>query len=260
MSLKQLSTAISAIALSSFGFATQANNSDGQNWMPNYPTSHYWQAPNWSGFSTPQPPAYSNNFQRPPPAYNNNYRRPPPPSYRQPPVNYPDPRSAPNTNANRMAPPPPSGPYNNAPQGRPPGRSQGQAPGQAMGQPPGSYRGAPPPSQYAPQGSQYRGPSAFNTPGYNPYRGNQGNQGWNNNKLWGRSGPSTWMNPSKQNWENAWDDMINSPSRMGEMPGGWTAPEVTMPNPIDMGDQFQDNVKDLPEQMREGNIGNNVTN
>jgi hypothetical protein len=67
------------------------------------------------------------------------------------------------------------------------------------------------------------------------------------------------MKPSKDNWEDSWDDMINAPSRMGEMPGGWTAPEVTVPNPIDMGDQVQDNMRDLPEQMKDGNIGNTVT-
>jgi len=68
------------------------------------------------------------------------------------------------------------------------------------------------------------------------------------------------MNPNKRNWENSWDDMINAPSRVGEMPGGWTAPEVSVPNPIDMGDQVQDNVQDLPDQMRDGNIGNDVSN
>jgi len=66
------------------------------------------------------------------------------------------------------------------------------------------------------------------------------------------------MNPNKRNLERGWDDMINSPSRMGEMPGGWTAPEVTMPNPVDMGDQMQDNVKDLPEQMKDMDVGNDV--
>jgi len=29
-----------------------------------------------------------------------------------------------------------------------------------------------------------------------------------------------------------------------------------MPNPIDMGDQFQDNIKDLPEQIRNMDVGN----
>ncbi len=64
------------------------------------------------------------------------------------------------------------------------------------------------------------------------------------------------MNPGKRNWENSWDDMINAPGRMGEMPGGWTAPEVTVPNPIDMGDQVQDNVKDLPEQIKDMDVDN----
>jgi hypothetical protein len=66
------------------------------------------------------------------------------------------------------------------------------------------------------------------------------------------------MNPNKGNMERGWDDMINSPSRMGKMPGGWTAPEVTMPNPVDMGDQIQENVQDLPEQVRNMDVGNDV--
>ncbi len=237
MSLKQLSTVAIAIAIGTCTFASQAN--DGAR----YPSNNYWQAPNWSGFSgqpsyNQAPPAYN----QAPPA-NNSYQRPPPPAYRQPPANY-------------STPPPPTGPYSGA-----------QVPRQ------NPYRGAP-----APRGP-YNGPSAFNTPGYNPNYGNRrntnsmpwgggnssmpwsrGNNRNGNNKFWGRSGPSTWMNPSKDNWENSWDDMINAPSRMGDMPGGWSAPEVTMPNPIDMGDQFQDNLQDLPEQMKDGNIGNDVSN
>ena len=50
--------------------------------------------------------------------------------------------------------------------------------------------------------------------------------------------------------------MMNAPGRMGEMPGGWTAPEVTVPNPIDLGDQMQDNAKDLPEQVKDMNVDN----
>ena len=239
MSVKQLSTAVVAIAIGTCTFAAHANHEMGHNWAPNHPTNNYWQAPNWSGFSAP-------------PAYNNNYQRPPPPVYRnrqQPPANYQAP------NANRTAPPPPPGPYTGAP-------TAPQA---------NPYRGGPAPrGPYNGPGNRpyYNGPSAFNTPGYNQYRRNRGssmpwgnnNNRFGSNKFWGRSGPSTWMNPSKDNWENSWDDMINAPSRMGDMPGGWTAPEVTMPNPIDMGDQMQDNLQDLPDQMRDGNIGNNVSN
>ncbi len=222
MRVKQLSTAIVTIVFGVCTFTAQANNEANHNWMPKQPSNNYWQAPDWS-FSTP--PAQNSA----PPVYN--YQRPvapPPRAYGRPPAYYPP-------NVNRSV-PPPRGPYNGSPM-----------------PPPNPYRGAP-----VPRNPNYNGPSAFYTPGYNPNR--RYNNGWNNNRFWGRSGPNTWMNPSKRNWENSWDDMINSPSRMGEMPGGWTAPEVTMPNPIDMGDQFQDNVKDLPEQMRDMNVGNDVRN
>jgi hypothetical protein len=93
-------------------------------------------------------------------------------------------------------------------------------------------------------------------PGYNPNRNYRPNKRWHNNKFWQRSSPSTWMSPGKRNRKNCRDDMINAPGRMGEMPGGWTAPEVTVPNPIDMGDQVQDNVKDLPEQIKDMDVDN----
>jgi hypothetical protein len=97
----------------------------------------------------------------------------------------------------------------------------------------------------------------YNNGGGNNNWGNNncGNNNWGNN-FWGRSGPSTWSNPNKQNMEQGWDDMINAPSRMGTMPGGWSAPEITMPNPIDMGDQLQDNIQDLPDQIRNMDVGN----
>jgi len=159
------------------------------------------------------------------------------PQYRQPyPANnYPAPnvkRPAPaEQNQYRGDPPPPPGPYTGEPQGA---------------------------SQNVNQGASQninRGPSAYYTPGYNPNR-NRNNR--NNNKFWGRSGPDSWMSPNKGNMGRGWDDMINSPSRMGRMPGGWTAPEVSMPNPVDIGDQVQDNVQDLPDQMRNMDVGNDV--
>jgi len=231
MSVKQLSAAVVAIALGTCTFTSQASNYAGPNWGPNQPDNQYRQAPNWPDYSAQRPAASA-----------------PPPAYR--------PRS-PAPGANRTAPPPPTGPYSGTRATRS-APVPGPGPGSNRGAPapqPGQYRGAP-----VPRG-QYNQPSAFNTPGYNPNRYNRrGNNRWNRNKFWGRSGPSTWMSPGKRNWENSWDDMINTPSRMGEMPGGWTAPEVTVPNPIDMGDQMQDNVQDLPDQMRDGNIGNDVSN
>ena len=225
MRVKQITTASVAIFFATCALTSQAehqpgHNEPGHNWVSKQPQNVYWQAPTWT-----MPPAQNTTrpapASPPPPAYNNRNQAPPAPVYRQPyQGNYPQ-------NQNRYRTPPPQ--YMN--------------------------RGYPPPR--GPYGAD-RGASGYNTPGFNPNRRN--NNRWSNNKFWGRSGPSKWMNPSKENWENSWDDMINSPSRMGEMPGGWTAPEVTMPNPIDMGDQFQDNIQELPDQMRQGQIGNNVTN
>ena len=58
------------------------------------------------------------------------------------------------------------------------------------------------------------------------------------------------MNPNKDNMGQGWNDMTNGPGRMGDMPGGWRAPQISTPNPVDMGDQLQDNADDLPYQMR----------
>ena len=237
MRVNNLSTTVLALALGTFAISSSADtNEAGHNWMPKQPGNAYWQTPNWPGFNNmppaynppPQPPANLNNYQAPAPQA---YRPPTPPTYRPPPANY----SAPNMN--RPAPRPDNNTYRN-----------------------NAYRGNMPPP---PRGS-YRNPnysdngaSAYNIPGYNRYRNNGwGNNGWNNNNFWGNSGPGKWMNPNKRNLEQGWDDMINAPSRMGEMPGGWNAPEISMPNPVDMGDQFQDNIKDLPEQIRNMDVGN----
>jgi len=62
------------------------------------------------------------------------------------------------------------------------------------------------------------------------------------------SGRGGWMNKDK--FADGWDDMLNAPSDMGEMPGGFTAPSVSVPNPIDVGDEFDNAARDAPEQMR----------
>ena len=73
---------------------------------------------------------------------------------------------------------------------------------------------------------------------------------WDSKKMpWdskgGRGG--SWFDKDKM--ADAWDDMINAPSDMGEMPGGWSAPEVSMPNPVDVGDEFERAARDMPDQM-----------
>ena len=43
--------------------------------------------------------------------------------------------------------------------------------------------------------------------------------------------------------------MINAPHEMGDMPGGWRAPEISMPNPIDVGSEFRDEAPDLMREI-----------
>ncbi|MBE9568879.1 MAG: hypothetical protein IMF14_09290 [Proteobacteria bacterium] len=245
MSLKQISTGFTAVVLAAATMTSQAD-------APNQPANAYWQAPNWSAYNG-QPQSRPQGYARP--------------VYRQPYPQQPSQMRQANPydgqqNMNRgNIPPPPAGPY--ASRYNQPPNTSASAPArppvrQVPPAPRSGYYGPRP--NYGPD----RGASAYNMPGYNQYRrpsrnnNSWGGNRWNSNKFWGRSGPSTWMNPSKDNWENSWDDMINSPSRMGEMPGGWNAPEVTMPNPVDMGDQMQDNVQDLPDQMKNMDVGDDV--
>ena len=53
----------------------------------------------------------------------------------------------------------------------------------------------------------------------------------------------------KDSFADAWDDMLNAPSDMGELPGGFYAPSVSTPNPVDVGDEFDRAARDLPDQM-----------
>jgi hypothetical protein len=143
---------------------------------------------------------------------------------------------------------------------------------------------------YPPQGAQRFGPDTNLTPGYRPPRYTNRNYGggpsfsgpWNNsrgnsmpwsnnrgssmpwssdrgsrmpwdNRRGGRntpwdSGRGGWMDKDK--FADRWDDMLNAPSDMGELPGGFTAPSISAPNPVDVGDEFQDAARDAPDQMR----------
>ena len=133
---------------------------------------------------------------------------------------------------------------------------------------------------YPPQGAQGYGPNTDLPPGYRPppysnrnYGGGPSFSGpWNNSRgnsmpwssnrgssmPWdsGRGGRSMPWDSGRDGWmdkdkfANRWDDMLNAPSDMGEMPGGFTAPSVSAPNPVDVGDEFQDAARDAPDQMR----------
>ena len=64
----------------------------------------------------------------------------------------------------------------------------------------------------------------------------------------GKKGSGGWMD--REWFADTWDDMINAPADMGEMPGGWYAPTISTPNPVDVGDEFGTAAQDMPTQMR----------
>lgn len=75
-------------------------------------------------------------------------------------------------------------------------------------------------------------------------------------------GPQKWFTSDpKAGLETMWDDMINAPHNMGTMPGNWQAPSVSLPNPVDLGDQVgkagSDFARDAPGVVEEWVTPNN---
>jgi hypothetical protein len=70
--------------------------------------------------------------------------------------------------------------------------------------------------------------------------------------VWG-AGPQVWMDPTdpQDGMSQAWDDMMNAPARMGRVPPGWKAPTIDIPNPIDVGDEFEKNARRAPYIIRD---------
>lgn len=131
---------------------------------------------------------------------------------------------------------------------------------------------------YPAQSYSYPGPNNYQWPNYggydrgrsvSPYGGPWDNRGsnfspWGNRGGWrggygpfGNRGPGDWFNPNRGSMSRNWDDMLNVPSRMGEMPGGWNVPSVSVPNPIDVGEEFSDAAREVPEQMDNFNWNDN---
>ncbi len=71
-------------------------------------------------------------------------------------------------------------------------------------------------------------------------------------RVWG-AGPQVWFDPTDpdEGMSQAWDDMMNAPARMGRVPPGWKAPTIDVPNPVDVGDEFEKNIRRAPTIMRD---------
>lgn len=244
MNIKYISVATIAMALSASSFAAPPNdNRANPNRMAQQPPGDYWQAPNWPNVNaaTAHDLAPSGYYVQPP-ARNNDYR---PPAYPGTPNYYGQ-----------------AYPSNNYPAQNDyqPGLNQS---GWDRGAPPqpghDAYRGNPYPAQRGPYPGADRyqyypdnDQPAYNHPGYGP---DDHNNAWNNtppdDPFWGNSEPNPWANPNQGNTGQRWNNMTNGPAGMGDMSGGWRAPHFSTPNPVDMGDQLQDNVGNLPGQLRD---------
>lgn len=65
---------------------------------------------------------------------------------------------------------------------------------------------------------------------------------WDKRRLWSRGrGPEKWFqfDDPKEGAAEMWEDFLDAPYEMGEMPPGWYAPQIGVPNPIDLGDQMK---------------------
>jgi len=141
--------------------------------------------------------------------------------------------------------------------------AQAYGPGPAygpMGYGPGAYGGAPYHGGGPFGGGPFNGGGPFG--GGSPMRGVPFMQSFDMSRpdsfnpmrprVWG-AGPQYWMNPvdPKDGLSQAWDDMMNAPARMGRVPPGWKAPTIDIPNPIDVGDEFEKNARRAPYIMRD---------
>ncbi|HBS25750.1 MAG TPA: hypothetical protein DD827_01265 [Gammaproteobacteria bacterium] len=113
------------------------------------------------------------------------------------------------------------------------------------------YRPYPPPPQYRGGPGWGNGQNNFGPFGNGPFSG----MPFGNGKMWS-GGPFGWFAEGpKEGMANAWEEMLHAPSDMGDMPGGWSFPDISVPNPVDVGDQFGEAgetlATELPEFARE---------
>ena len=157
-----------------------------------------------------------------------------------------------------------------------PGAGYGAPAQAATGYGPGPYRAAPfnrgpygggpyygaRPYGGGPYGGPYGGNRYYGNRGSGPFSGMPFMQSFDMSRpdsfnpmrprVWG-AGPQVWLDPTdpQDGMSQAWDDMMNAPARMGRVPPGWKAPTIDIPNPIDVGDEFEKNARRAPTIMRE---------
>jgi hypothetical protein len=92
-----------------------------------------------------------------------------------------------------------------------------------------------------------------NFPGWGDgFFGGFGPQSWKGVTPWGNDVPFRWIDPTdpRDSIGDMWDDALNTPNTLGRMPPGWTAPYISVPNPIDVEEEFERNARNFPDEMR----------
>ncbi len=92
-----------------------------------------------------------------------------------------------------------------------------------------------------------------NFPGWGDgFFGGYGPDRWKGVTPWGNDVPFKWIDPSdpEESIATMWEDAINTPYNMGRMPPGWTAPQISVPNPIDVENEFERNFRNAPTEFR----------
>jgi hypothetical protein len=93
-------------------------------------------------------------------------------------------------------------------------------------------------------------------PLHGPWDRNWGKAPWNREyeDLWGdEGGPDAWFDfaDPKEGLAWMWEDFLYTPNALGTMPGGWEAPSISVPNPVDVGDEFKNAAGDFPGEMKD---------
>jgi hypothetical protein len=89
-----------------------------------------------------------------------------------------------------------------------------------------------------------------------PWNRDWGRAPWNRDyaDMYGKEGGPTkwfdWEDP-KEGVAVMWEDALYTPHALGTMPGGWDAPTVVVPNPVDVGDEFKNASTDFPGEIRD---------
>lgn len=89
-----------------------------------------------------------------------------------------------------------------------------------------------------------------------PWNRDWGEAAWNRDyaDMYGKEGgPDKWFDfdDPKEGMAYMWEDALYTPHALGTMPGGWDAPTVVVPNPIDVGDEFKDASGDFPGEIKD---------